>query len=530
VDDWLGYSNDFEELLRNFEEFLKVCLEYNITLNASKTRFGFSSAQFFGFIADRNGTRLADKHLCPIKNMVPPEDIAELRRTLGLFVVSRKYIKNYAMITKPLTDLLRGKQPVFVWKREHQDAYEYVRDALLSGIHLAAPDFGRPFHLQTDASEDGKGAILYQLPQGEIEEQYPYDKKLHSPDFMAVIAFFSKAFTEAQRLRPPFYLEADSLLWATNETKFYALSSRFPLYTYSDHMPLQWMKKSEKGPVSQFLVEQLSEVETIHQYIQGEMNPLADAASRYPLLGPKRLSPRGLANSVKEALVRLPARFQAAKDIQVHAGTYTADLKLMVQSWVSTNKGSVQAVAPTRKMAPTPAELVVLVPRPEDSPVTMALYLASAIPFAILMPNDLLAESFAERVYPEANPTHLRQRFNEAGKIQILSTQMTWVVGNVPEYSRIEMFSQSLRTAAPITGQVSLESSTFDSPVPTVIEDWIKEQNRDTAFRDSIASLPGTACRQGLYLHAPDNEHPRIIVPPQTREALIRFTMSRCFT
>ncbi len=62
-----------------------------------------------------------------------------------------------------------------------------------------------------------------------------------------------------------------------------------------------------------------------------------------------------------------------------------------------------------------------------------------------------------------------------------------------------------------------------------MIEDWIKEQNRDAAFRDSIASLPGTACRQGLYLHAPDNTHPRIIVPPQTREALIRFTHEQMF-
>jgi hypothetical protein len=231
VDDWLGFSDEFEELLQNFKEFLKVCLEYNITLNASKTKFGFASAQFFGFVADKDGTRLADKHLCPIKNMVPPEDIAELCRTLGLFVVSRKYIASYAMITKPLTDLLRGKQPVFKWEKEHQQAYERVRDALLAGLHLAAPNFDFPFHLQTDASEDGKGAILYQLLQCAVEEQYPYCKKRHAPDMMSVIAYFSKAFSAAQRLRPPYYLEADSLLWATNEVKFYALSSRFPLHT-----------------------------------------------------------------------------------------------------------------------------------------------------------------------------------------------------------------------------------------------------------------------------------------------------------
>ena len=70
----------------------------------------------------------------------------------------------------------------FTWNKACQDAYEHVRDALLAGIHLAAPNFEIPFHLQTDASEDGKGAILYQLPQCEVDKQFPYCKKIHAPE------------------------------------------------------------------------------------------------------------------------------------------------------------------------------------------------------------------------------------------------------------------------------------------------------------------------------------------------------------
>ncbi len=47
VDDWLGYADDFATLLHNFDMFLAVCLEHNITLNTSKTKFGFPQAQFF---------------------------------------------------------------------------------------------------------------------------------------------------------------------------------------------------------------------------------------------------------------------------------------------------------------------------------------------------------------------------------------------------------------------------------------------------------------------------------------------------
>jgi hypothetical protein len=95
VDDWLGYANTIDELLKNFIEFLRVCLESNITLNTNKTLFGFPSAEFFGFTADKEGTHLSDKHLDPIASLVPPTDIPELRRVLGLYVVSRRYIQDY---------------------------------------------------------------------------------------------------------------------------------------------------------------------------------------------------------------------------------------------------------------------------------------------------------------------------------------------------------------------------------------------------------------------------------------------------
>ncbi len=79
-------------------------------------------------------------------------------------MVSRKYTKDFAGITKPMTDVLRGKNPVFFWGSPQQAAFDIVREKLLSGVHLSAPDFELPFNLATDASEDGKGADLYQLP------------------------------------------------------------------------------------------------------------------------------------------------------------------------------------------------------------------------------------------------------------------------------------------------------------------------------------------------------------------------------
>jgi hypothetical protein len=226
VDDWIGYSNSLAQLYGDFEQFLKVCEKYNITLGPHKTRFGYKEAQFFGFRVNAEGSYLALKHLDPIRQMVPPSDVHELRRVLGIFVVPRKYVKDFATSTKPMTDVLRGKLPVFYWGEAQQKVYDAIREKLLAGVHLAAPDFNLPFHLATDASEDGKGGELYQLPSVPVPDQYPsYDAKRHAPENHAVIFFISKAFNETQRLKPPFYLEGDSLLLGTDKCRYYALCS-----------------------------------------------------------------------------------------------------------------------------------------------------------------------------------------------------------------------------------------------------------------------------------------------------------------
>jgi hypothetical protein len=120
VDDWIGYFNDLNQLLEDFTLFLEVCSKYSITLGISKTKFGYPEAQFFGFRVNREGSHLALKHLDPIRNFVPPSNIHELRRVLGLFVVSRKYLRDYALASKPMTDILKGKPPTFRWGNSKQ--------------------------------------------------------------------------------------------------------------------------------------------------------------------------------------------------------------------------------------------------------------------------------------------------------------------------------------------------------------------------------------------------------------------------
>jgi hypothetical protein len=319
-----------------------------------------------------------------------------------------------------MSDVLRGKNPVFFWKSEQQAAYDFIRDKLLSGVHLAAPDFELPFHLATDASEDGKGATFYQLPSIDVPDQYPYDVRRHAPKNMAIIFFLSKAFNETQRLKPPFYLEGDALLWATDKSRYYALRSKFPLYnTYSDHMPLNWMHKTEKGPISSFIIERLAEIDTVHQYIQGKLNALPDACSRFPMLGPRSLAPSGYTHSVEELLQRLPVALKDANTIHFHGGECNAELRASLKLWFN-KVSALQPLSPPRSGMPPPADLAIMTPRSEVAPVAVALYILSSVPFALMMPVDLLPQIRKPNLYPGSPHEQLALRLEKAGKITIL--------------------------------------------------------------------------------------------------------------
>ena len=107
----------------------------------------------------------------------------------------------------------------------------------------------------------------------------------------------------------------------------------------------------------------------------------------------------------------------------------------------------------------------------EVAPVALARYLLSAVPFALLMPVDLLAMASAPNVFRQSPHDEIAARFAKAGKVTILATQMTWVLGNMDDCHPVEIFSNTLRTPAPVTGFVYYEQTDARGNTGAVLPD-----------------------------------------------------------
>ncbi len=162
------------------------------------------------------------------------------------------------------------------------------------------------------------------------------------------------------------------------------------------------------------------------------------------------------------------------------------------------------------------------------------------MPFALLLPVDLSTQTYRPKLFPNAPHDLIEKKFEKAGKVTILAAQMTWVFGKLKDCAPVETFSNSLRTPAPVTG-FTVDGSVHESiddmdtadevegTLPRTLEAWIRAQKRDTQFEALLDTIADKACRQQLWIYAPANDHPRIIVPPSCQEALIRDVHARMF-
>ncbi len=166
--------------------------------------------------------------------MIP---LPELRHVNEVFVQSKSYIPNFAHIYQPLNALTRkdkGEHIKFIWGPAEQLAYDTIRAQLLDGVHLSPPPYGLPFHCGGDASNDGKAFELHQF--NDLAAGTNFTVTAHAPNTTTVsltdltehiiphndatrknICWFSRCWTEAERKRAPFYLEAHVLLWASRK-------------------------------------------------------------------------------------------------------------------------------------------------------------------------------------------------------------------------------------------------------------------------------------------------------------------------
>ena len=77
---------------------------------------------------------------------------------MGLTGYYRRFIKGYGSIAIPFIELL--KKGSFLWSSAAQMAFDNLKQAMITALILALPDFTTEFTVKSHASNTGIGVVL----------------------------------------------------------------------------------------------------------------------------------------------------------------------------------------------------------------------------------------------------------------------------------------------------------------------------------------------------------------------------------
>ena len=171
----------------------------------------------------------------------------------------------FAEVAAPLTDLLNTNLS-YRWTPTTQAAFDALVKLMEKPPKLDRPDPNLPYVLQTDASDRGMGAVLFQIGKDGQRR---------------IISFASAKFKPAETRYHCNEQECLAVIWAIRRYHVYLEDCPFTLRT--DSKALTWLDqmKDTKKKLTQW-ASYLSRLKFTVEHCPGKENELADALSRHP--------------------------------------------------------------------------------------------------------------------------------------------------------------------------------------------------------------------------------------------------------
>lgn len=260
VDDVLIYSKTLPDHVKHLAHVFQVLEQNKLFLKRSKCTFAQKSLEYLGHIISGSGVSTDPAKIQAVDQWPQPRNVKQLRGFLGLAGYYRKFIRQFGVISRPLTNLLRKNIP-FVWSPQVNSAFRALKQALVQAPVLALPNFTQDFVLEADACATGVGAVL-------MQQGHP-------------VAFLSKALGPKNQTLSIYDKECLAILLAIDKLKQYLIHRPFLIYIdqrslihLGDH---KFNTKIQQKAFFKLLGLQYKIV-----YKKGSTNTAADSLSRRP--------------------------------------------------------------------------------------------------------------------------------------------------------------------------------------------------------------------------------------------------------
>jgi ribonuclease HI len=258
IDDILIYSETTEE----HEEHLTVVLErlrqQKLYAKFSKCEFWMEKVAFLEHVLSAEGIAVDPSKVESVTKWEQPLNVTDVKSFLGLAGYYRRFIENFSMIAKPMTELLK-KNTKFEWSEACEKSFQELKKRLTIAPVLTLPDIKKDFVVYCDASKQGLGCVLMQ--EGKV------------------VAYASRQLKKHEENYPTHDLELAAVVHALKIWRHYLIGNKCELF--SDHKSLKYFfTQTELNMRHRRWLELIKDYDVEINYHPGKANVVADALSR----------------------------------------------------------------------------------------------------------------------------------------------------------------------------------------------------------------------------------------------------------
>uniref|UniRef100_A0A158P4I8 RNA-directed DNA polymerase n=1 Tax=Tetranychus urticae TaxID=32264 RepID=A0A158P4I8_TETUR len=265
IDDLLIFSKTEDEHLNRCEIIFQRLKDAGLTLKPNKCSFFKRKILYLGHVVSEQGQEVDPEKIRKVQHFPTPHTVRDIKSFVALCSYYRRFIKDFAEIARPLTNLTRKDLP-FEWGQEQEEAFNQLKLKLTTPPVLAHYDPIKETQLRVDASGYGLGAILLQKD----------DNGFHP------ICYASRLLRGAELNYPVSDKECLAIVWAVQKFRVYLEGIHFVVVT--DHCALCHIHSKKQLPSRlQRYAMALQSFDFTVQYKSGTKHKDADCLSRYPV-------------------------------------------------------------------------------------------------------------------------------------------------------------------------------------------------------------------------------------------------------
>lgn len=161
IDDILIFGENKIKHDKNLETVLKRIKEYGLVENIHKRQECLEEINFLGYRISLNKIKPLVKRCQGILDYATPKTKKQLQRLLGVINYDRNFINGITELAKPFYNLLNKEQKL-TRNADLEASFIKIKRQWTQELEFYIPDLAKRFQLETDASNEGIGAVLRQ--------------------------------------------------------------------------------------------------------------------------------------------------------------------------------------------------------------------------------------------------------------------------------------------------------------------------------------------------------------------------------